>query len=290
MPISPAPLRSGRVTTEGDQLYYEVRGQGPPLLLIPGAGGDADRYTPVATLLADAFTVITYDRRANARSTSNAPQNFEIGQQSRDAVAVLRAAGAGRAFVLGNSSGAVIALDMAKTQPEAVRAVIAHEPPLARVHPETKRWQRFYAKVYLNAFRYGSSFAILQFLFGTQLPVWALINGSRQGRRQGDGGREPRVAPQATTDFLMKQELLPVTNYAPDLAAIQRAGVALFPAAGRASLDKKRWYAETAQILADQLGRELVVFPGHHGSFLDQPEAWAATLRATLQRAIEAGC
>jgi hypothetical protein len=42
----------------------------------------------------------------------NDPQNFEVSQQSRDAVAVLRAAGETSAFVFGNSSGAVIALDL----------------------------------------------------------------------------------------------------------------------------------------------------------------------------------
>jgi hypothetical protein len=29
-----------RVISEGDEIYYEVRGQGQPLLLIPGGGGD----------------------------------------------------------------------------------------------------------------------------------------------------------------------------------------------------------------------------------------------------------
>ena len=77
---------------------------------------------PSRDILSDEYKVITYDRRANARSTINNPQNFEISQQSRDAVAVLRAAGEQSAFVFGNSSGAVIALDMAKTQPQAVRA------------------------------------------------------------------------------------------------------------------------------------------------------------------------
>jgi hypothetical protein len=33
-------VQSGHVTTEGDLLYYEVRGKGRPLLMIPGGGGD----------------------------------------------------------------------------------------------------------------------------------------------------------------------------------------------------------------------------------------------------------
>ena len=34
-------IQSGRVTTEGDDLYYEVRGQGQPLLMIAPAAGMA---------------------------------------------------------------------------------------------------------------------------------------------------------------------------------------------------------------------------------------------------------
>jgi pimeloyl-ACP methyl ester carboxylesterase len=74
---------SGRATTEGDELYYEVRGQGQPFLMISAGGGDGDSYAAVADLLCDEYKVITYDRRANARSTMNDPQNFEISQQSR---------------------------------------------------------------------------------------------------------------------------------------------------------------------------------------------------------------
>jgi pimeloyl-ACP methyl ester carboxylesterase len=101
-------------------------------------------YSRIADILSDEFKVITYDRRANARSTMNDPQNFEISQQSRDAVAVLHELGEPRALFFGNSSGAVIALDLAKTHPESVTAVVAHEPPLARVHPQARKWQRFF--------------------------------------------------------------------------------------------------------------------------------------------------
>jgi pimeloyl-ACP methyl ester carboxylesterase len=284
MPTKQVIAESNRVTTEGDDLYSEVRGQGQPLVMIPGAGGDADRYNPVADILSDEYKVITYDRRANSRSTMNDPQNFEISQQSRDVVAVLRAAGETSAFIFGNSSGAVIALDMAKTQPQAVRAVVAHEPPVARVHPKAKQWQHFYASVYLTAFQFGGSLAGLRFLFGTGLPVRQMIKASRDTRGQ-IKSQEPRISPQVSSNFLIKQELLPVTNYLPDIETIKKNGVRMFMAGGKMSLDKKRWYVETAQILAEQLGCEMVTFPGHHGSFMDMPVEWAATLRSILHQA-----
>jgi pimeloyl-ACP methyl ester carboxylesterase len=277
-------MQSGRVTTEGDDLYYEVRGQGTPIILISGAGGDADRYLGVAELLADEYKVITYDRRANCRSTIHDPQNFEISQQSRDVVAVLKAVGEQSAFVFGNSSGAVIALDVAKTQPQAVIAVIAHEPPLARVHPHAKKWQRFYASVYSSAFQFGSSIAVLRFLLGTGLPVRSMIKARRDSERLAPKTGDVRISPKVTTDVLMKLELLPVTNYFPDVELIKKNGVKMFMGGGQESIDKKRWYVETAQILADNLGCEMVIFPGHHGTFIDSPVEWTVVLRNILHK------
>ena len=278
-------IQSGRVTTEGDELYYEVRGQGQPLLMIPPAGGDGWQYSYVADILADEYKVITYDRRANARSTMNFPQNFEISQQSRDAVAVLNAVGETTAFVIGNSSGAVIALDMAKTQPQAIRAVIVHEAPVARVHPQHRKWQRFFAKVYLTAFRFGSSLAALRFMLGVQLPVRKLIKATSDVNTHREQSSERYISSKDATDFLVKQELLPVTNYQPDVELIKKNGVKVFIAIGTWALEKKTWYAQADQILAKQLGCELVTFPGHHGSFMDMPVEWATTLRSVLHKA-----
>ena len=278
-------VQSGRVTTEGDNLYYEVRGQGPPLLMIPPAGGDGWQYSFVADILADEYKVITYDRRANARSTMNDPQNFEISQQSRDAVAVLHAAGETSAFVFGNSSGAVIALDMAKTQPQALRAVVVHEAPLPRLLPNARKWQRFFAGVYLTAFRFGPSLAALQFMLGVKLPLGQLIKATGPSNAHRKESRQPYLSDRIAEEVLVKLELLPVTNYLPDVEQIKHHGVKVYLAVGEWGLKRKAWYVRAAQILAEQLGCELVTFPGHHGSFMDMPDEWAATLRSVLHKA-----
>jgi hypothetical protein len=78
--------------------------------------------------------------------------------------------------------------------------------------------------------------------------------------------------------------LVPVTSYLPDVATIRGNRVNVFMAAGKRSLDKRRFYARAARVLAEQLGSELIVFPGHHGSFMDRPDEWAAVLRKVLRR------
>jgi pimeloyl-ACP methyl ester carboxylesterase len=279
-----ASIQSGYVTTEGDDLYYEVRGEGRPLLMIPPAGGDGWLYSYVADILADDYRVIVYDRRANARSTMNQPQNFEISQQSRDAVAVLRAAGEQSAVVFGNSSGAVIALDMARTQPQAVRAVLAHEAPLARLHPKAQKWQRFFAKVYMTAFRFGSSLAVLRFMLGVQLPVLQMINASRPVNQHRKQSVQRYLSDRQANDALVKLELLPITSYMPDIDAIKHNNVRTFIGVSQYGLKRKAWYAQVAQILAESLDSEMVTFPGHHGAFLDMPEEFATTLRNLLRQ------
>src|SRR5262245_14901587 len=159
-------MQSGYVTTEGDDLYFEVRGQGQPLLMVPGGGGDGHSFAAIAQRLSEGFKVIMYDRRAGGRSTMNHPDHFDIAQQSRDAIAVLQAVGGTSAFVLGNSSGAVIAVDIAPTYPTSVIAMVAHEPPLARVHPDLVKWQSFFQNVDSLWRRFGPGIAMLKFSFG----------------------------------------------------------------------------------------------------------------------------
>jgi len=278
--------RSGRVTTEGDELYFEVRGQGKPFLMISGGGGDGGAYGLVAEILSNEYKVITYDRRACARSTMHDPHHFDIPQQSRDAVTVLQAAGERSAVVFGNSSGAVIALEMATTQPQAVRAVVAHEPPLARIHPDPETWQRFFTNVYDTAVRFGATLAMLKFAFGIGIDFTFLgaFKAVRAARKEKITHHEQYLDQKKVMDFFIKQEMVPVTNYEPDVETIKKNQVQVFMAAGKRSLDKKRFYAQTAKLLADKLGCEFVLFPGHHGSFVDMPNEWATTLSSVLHK------
>ena len=56
-----------KVNAEDAEIYCEFRGNGPLLLLITGGMGDAGFYSSAADILADFFTVVSYDRRSNSR-------------------------------------------------------------------------------------------------------------------------------------------------------------------------------------------------------------------------------
>ena len=64
----PSQKVSDFVQSNGARLYYEKQGSGLSLLFIAGSTGDAGNFARSAALLADEFTVVTYDRRGNSRS------------------------------------------------------------------------------------------------------------------------------------------------------------------------------------------------------------------------------
>ena len=99
------------LSVNGVELHHEVRGDGPAVLLIMGASGDGGHFDRLAELLADQFTVITYDRRGNGRSPR--PSGWtttSVDEQADDAAALLRTIGQDPAVVFGTSLGAIYAL------------------------------------------------------------------------------------------------------------------------------------------------------------------------------------
>lgn len=270
-------VKNGYVITEGDTLYYEVRGQGEPLLMISGGGGDAGFYSYVANILSNEYQVITYDRRGNSRSTRNEPINFEVSQQARDAVAILQANGHESAYVFGNSGGAIFALEMARSHPQAVKAVVVHEPPTVRVLPDSKKWLNFFAKVYKMAFKYGDQIAFFRFNLSLSIPFSAFKSVPKDF--------QDRVSKFNNNNYLLMHEMIPSVNYMPDIEKIKQNGVKVIMAAGSRTLAKGSYYGRTAPILAEMLGCKMVTFPGHHISYFDLPQEWAETLRKVLLEA-----
>src|SRR5215472_8248312 len=137
-PMAPSSLAPTARTLEvpGARLYYEVRGQGPLVVLV-GAPMDARSFGPLAGLLADDYTVLTTDPRGINRSPVDDPGQDSTPQiRADDLFRLLTHLGAGPATALGSSGGAVTVLALAQAHPEQVYTVIAHEPPLIELLPD----------------------------------------------------------------------------------------------------------------------------------------------------------
>ena len=128
----------GLIDVNGTTLYYERRGAGPPLAFISGASGDAEYWVVVADALADEYTVLTYDRRANSRSPR--PTGWTaapVEEQADDAAALLLALDLAPAVVYGNSSRAVALRALLLRHPQVLRGAVLHEPPFSALSPGT---------------------------------------------------------------------------------------------------------------------------------------------------------
>lgn len=279
----------GTVDTDGDTLYYKVTGKGIPIVMISGAGGDGDIYLPLADKIYESYKVITYDRRANKRSTMNFPDKFDIAQQARDAVAVLHACNEERAYFFGNSSGAVIALEVVTLFPEVVISTIIHEPPLALFAPNSEKWVQFFQTCRKRAYKLGgSSMSAMKFLLGIEVPVIKMIIAQlkvgKYLKNEPSESEVKSIPEKVSTDYLIKQELVPVTTYNPNIEVLREDKDKIIVACGTYAQSRNTWLYNTAKHLSEEINCEFVIFSGHHASFMDDIENWATKLMETIEK------
>ena len=111
---------------DGTTIAFDQGGAGPPLILVGGATATRRDYVPLAAVLAPHFTVFSYDRRGRGDSGDTLP--YAVEREIEDMDAVINEAG-GSAFVFGHSSGAVLALEAARTLPSKITKLAVYEPP-----------------------------------------------------------------------------------------------------------------------------------------------------------------
>jgi pimeloyl-ACP methyl ester carboxylesterase len=114
------------ISKDGTTIAFDRSGDGPSLVLVGGALADRSAAAQLSAQLAPDLTVIAYDRRGRGDSGDTAP--YAVEREVEDIEALIVAAG-GHAFVLGHSSGAVLALESARTFPDRIGKLAVYEPP-----------------------------------------------------------------------------------------------------------------------------------------------------------------
>jgi pimeloyl-ACP methyl ester carboxylesterase len=263
----------------GARLYYEVRGSGPALLLISGGPTDADVYAGLAPLLADQYTIVTYDPRGNSRSTAESPaEDWGIDVHGDDAARLLDAVGKGPAYVFGNSGGALVGLDLAARYPEKVRTLVAHEPPAVELLPDAAAHRARSQEVYDTYRTQGVGPAMQKFL---------ALAGLKGGPPPQAAGGPPspemmeRMARMARNmERFLAHGMREAGAFVPNIAALRAGPPRILIAGGEASGDQLAYRAAVA--VAERLGTTIVRFPGDHGGFTTHPEAFAVRLQEVL--------
>ena len=113
---------TGRLSVPGAELYYEVEGRGPAVVLVHGFSLDARMWDDQVPALRDIATVIRYDVRGFGRSSM--PEPGILYAQSSDLVALLDHLGVADAVLVGLSMGGLIVLHTALVAPSRVRGLV----------------------------------------------------------------------------------------------------------------------------------------------------------------------
>lgn len=115
MPTTTAP--------DGCALFYERTGSGPPVVLIPGLGGDGRFWAGVVALLRDRFDCLVVDHRGAGRSARPVGP-YTIDGIARDVLAVMDREGMAAAHLVGHSTGGAIVQTLALDAPKRTRTLV----------------------------------------------------------------------------------------------------------------------------------------------------------------------
>ncbi|GAB2482434.1 alpha/beta fold hydrolase [Nocardiopsis aegyptia] len=112
------------IAADGTRLWYDVLGEGEPLLLFNGQALDHEMWDGVHTGLARRHRVVRTDFRGTGGSDAPLGEPYSLELFARDALAVLDHLGIGRAHVYGFSMGGKVAQTLASLAPERVGALV----------------------------------------------------------------------------------------------------------------------------------------------------------------------
>ena len=154
---------SGTVRANGQELYYEVHGEGQPLVLVMGIGYDSTLWKLAQVpALSHEFQVVIFDNRDVGRS-SHATSAYTIADMADDTAGLMDALDINKAHVCGLSMGGMIAMEFALRHPGLLDRMILTgtpgAPARAAFHPiKTWNWVKANDKS-------GEIFACQQFTY-----------------------------------------------------------------------------------------------------------------------------
>ncbi|MFD4634392.1 alpha/beta fold hydrolase [Streptomyces sp. NPDC058284] len=288
---------TGSLRVNGATLHYEVRGQGPLLLLIPGGTGGAASFDGVADGLATEYTVVTYDPRGISRSTLDDPEAEQhVAEHADDALRILDLLSPDEpARVFGASSGAIAAVHLLTARPERVERVVAHEPPLVEVLPDAAEHRALIARVGETFRTQGLMPAMAEFAAGLKKEAGTEATDTKGADASGTATKgagtagppaEIKLPPQVAARAEQTMADLPYfvgrivpgfMSYAPDLRRLAELSDRLVLACGQDSRGELPY--RPAAFLAEHLGTELLHFPGGHTGLTTHPADFGDHLR-----------
>ena len=111
------------------RMHYITHGAGPPLLLLHSAWGSGKFWLPVMGPLGQHYTVYAPDMLSHGDSAKPVP-GFTIEEYAKSKVDFLDALGIDKAYLVGNSTGATISVELAASYPDRVEKMVVAGLPV----------------------------------------------------------------------------------------------------------------------------------------------------------------
>jgi 3-oxoadipate enol-lactonase len=132
-----------KAQVNGIGMYYQVYGEGEPLVMIQGDGGSHNGWFFQTRTFRRHFQVVVFDNRGIGRTDKSAGP-YTIETMAVDTLGLMDHLGIERAHILGVSLGGIVAQDIAIHHPERVKKLVlacttTGEAEDADVHPEMLR-------------------------------------------------------------------------------------------------------------------------------------------------------
>ena len=135
---------------DGADIYYEVVGDQdkPTFIFVPGANGTGDIFSKAAKYLTYRFKVVMFDRRGYGKSKLTKPlpdsvsdphDTYRIKTDAADINALAKEVSPDEpVYIMGSSSGSIVAMEVLQDFPEIVKEIAFHEPPLNSYLPNSE--------------------------------------------------------------------------------------------------------------------------------------------------------
>jgi pimeloyl-ACP methyl ester carboxylesterase len=159
------------------QMYYEIHGDGEPLVLIVGLGTDISEWGGIIRWLAEKFQVLAFDNRGVGR-TDKPDIPYSIEMMADDTVGLIQALGIQQAHILGISLGGRIALALSLRHAKSVNKLVLVSTSARSV----KNWRRRFYGLLSGAPIFRSKYPQPHYAFTRQMQASSVFNCTDQLR------------------------------------------------------------------------------------------------------------
>lgn len=276
-----------RMKTAHGTLFCRREGSGPTLLLIHGVACDSEFFRQASAILAEHFTVISYDRRGYSRSVpAEGETDFSVWAHADDAAEIIRMelkraneeeicleesdqqvnkieeqskVNAG-VFVAGCSAGGAVTAALATKYPELVRQVFLHEPLMRGSGELAAEQDAFWEKLRKGAEKHRIITCMMHFV-----NAMGGMNRDKAGQSMEQQSRNLK-----NLELFLEKEMDSFSGLKLDDFDIS---VPVTVACG--SDDKAGMFHRSAYQAAEAKGWKHKIVSGYHNFASDEPEAFA---------------